>query len=284
MNKYICGSLVVLAALMAFCICSLPDGRLHVFMLDVGQGDAFLFRTPAGAYILVDGGPNDAVIQELSAVMPFYEHTIDTVILTHPHPDHVNGLVEVLKRYRVRQVILTGISYDYPGYSAFLEELERGRAQVIFADGRDYRTGGDKSGRSAVVFDFLFPFESIQGQSFVNANNSSIVFRLIYGNNMIYFSGDCELECEAAIIESGQDLRADVLKVGHHGSRTSSSEAMLDSVGAGTALIPVGEGNSYKHPHGETVKKLQERGVKILRTDIDGRVEVVSDGIKIKTP
>ena len=275
MYKYIGGGLVVLAGLLYFCLVTLPDGKLHVYMLDVGQGDAFLIRTPAGGFVLIDGGPNDAVLQQLSAVMPFYEHTIDTVILTHPHPDHVNGLVEVLKRYDVRQVILTGISYGYPGYTAFLEEVERDRVSVFLANGSDFKTG-------AVMFDFLFPFESLQGRTFVNANNSSIVFRLIYGKTIIYFSGDCELECESKILGRGLDMRADILKVGHHGSRTSSSEPLLDAVRAAYALIPVGVDNSYKHPHGETVKKLQARGVRIFRTDIDGMVEAVSDG-KIAT-
>ena len=279
--KYTGGALVICAALLYFCLGSLPDGRLHVYMLNIGQGDSLLIRTPAGGYVLVDGGPDDSVMRELSAVMPFYEHTIDTVILTHPHPDHVNGLVEVLKRYKVRQVIMTGINYSYPGYAAFLDELERGRVSVFLANGSDFRTG-------ALVFDFLFPFETLQGRTFENVNNSSIVFRLLYGKNVIYFSGDCELECEGKLVESGLDLSADVLKVGHHGSRTSSSEALLDLVFGdgpgriGKALISCGVDNRFKHPHAETVAKLQARGVKIFRTDVDGRVEVESDGINMR--
>jgi competence protein ComEC len=274
--KYAGCGLVVFAALLYFCLAGLPDGRLHVYMLNVGQGDSLLIRSPAGGYTLVDGGPDDSVMRELSAVMPFYDHTIDTVILTHPHPDHVNGLVEVLKRYRVRQVIMTGISYNYAGYTAFMEELERERIRVFFANGSDFRTG-------ALVFDFLFPFKTIQGQTFANANNSSIVFRLIYGKTVIYFAGDCELECEGKIMESGQDLSADILKVGHHGSRTASSEPLLDLVRPLEALISCGAGNSYKHPHAETIEKLQARGMRVYRTDIDGRVEVASDGINLST-
>ena len=285
--KYIGGALVLLAALMAFCLGSLPDGRLHVYMLDVGQGDAVLIRTPKDEYILVDGGPNDKVIQELSSVMPFYEHTIDTLILTHPHPDHINGLVDVLRRFEVRQVILTGINYDYSGYAVFLDLLAEKDIAVFIAGSNDYKMG-------ALTFDMLFPFKSIQGRSYENVNNSSIVFRLIYGKTVIYFSGDCELECEQKLIDSGLDLSADILKVGHHGSRTSSSEELLDEVfgngaglaaarteGAREALISCGAGNKYKHPHAETVAKLQDRGVKIYRTDIDGMVEVVSNGINL---
>jgi competence protein ComEC len=269
--KYIGGALVLLTALLYFCIVSLPDGHLHIYMLNIGQGDAFLMRLPAGGFVLADGGPDDSVLREMASVMPFYEHTIDTMILTHPHPDHVNGLVEVLKRYNVRQVIITGVNYDYAGYTAFLEELERGKLSVFFANGSDFRTG-------AVLFDFLFPFESLQGQAYENLNNSSIVFRLMYGKTIVYFSGDCEVECERAILERGLDLSADIYKVGHHGSRTASSEPLLDAVGAGFAWISCGVDNRFKHPHPETVSKLQERGVRIYRTDIDGRVEAVSDG------
>jgi len=272
---------------MAFYVMTtLPDGRLHVYMLDVGQGDALLIRTPSDQFILVDGGPDDTVLNELAEVMPFYRRDLNTVILTHPHPDHVNGLVEVVRRYDVKRVVMTGIDYDYAGYTAFLEAIAEGDVQVEFADGKDMTIGG-------VLLDMVFPLATLQGQTFINANNSSIVFRLIYGNTVFFFAGDCELACEEKIVASGEstgtDLSADVLKVGHHGSRTSSSDAFLDAVFGSRpvgldeqfyALISVGADNSFKHPHPETVDKLQEHSVRILRTDINGQIELISDGVK----
>ena len=109
--------------LLAYCLYSLPDGKLHIFVLDVGQGDSILLNLPTGEHILVDGGPDEKVLSELPKHMPFYEHTIDAMILTHPHADHMNGLIEVLKRYTVKQVLLTGVSYSNPAYKIFLEEI-----------------------------------------------------------------------------------------------------------------------------------------------------------------
>lgn len=269
---------VGMLALGFFCwylMASLPDGRLHVFMLNIGQGDAILIQAATGERVLVDGGPDDLVAQELSAVMPFYEKTIDVVILTHPHADHVDGLVEVLRRYDVKRVIMTGVSYNDAGYDAFLDQIFLKKVPVIFVDGkRDFSLG-------SLVFDMLFPLEPEQGKRFSNLNNSSIVFRLLYGKESFYFSGDLEKEGEAKLIESGLDLSADVLKAGHHGSRTASTESFLDLARPKIALISCGIDNKFKHPHAETLEHYLERNIETFRTDINGRIEVVSDGMSI---
>jgi competence protein ComEC len=289
--KYGLWAILIMASLIYYYATGLSDGRLHFYALDVGQGDALLIRTPDDEFVLVDGGPDDSVLNELAEVMPFYRRDLALVFLTHPHPDHVNGLVEVVRRYDVERVLMTGIDYDYAGYRAFLEAVAERGVGVDFADGEDFKMGGSDSG--GVTLDMVFPATSIQGRSFTNVNNSSIVFRLIYGETVFFFEGDCELECEEKIVAEaemgGATLSADVLKVGHHGSRTSSGEALLDAVFAGAtspqyAVIQVGTDNRFKHPHPETVIKLQERGVRILRTDIDGRVEFMSDGKRVFTP
>jgi competence protein ComEC len=352
-RKYAIWGLVIAAALTYFFAAGLSDGRLHVYALNVGQGDALLIRTPADQFILVDGGPDDSVLNEMSEVMPFYRHDLELVILTHPHPDHVNGLVEVLRRYEVELVVMTGISYDYAGYTAFLETIASRHVPVKFANGTEMaldhlgrfsennadRTHSPAAEKEAlfhgsaekasldqvneVKLDFLYPSSSIQGRKFMNINNSSIVFKLVYGKTAFLFTGDCEVECEHAILENtaatGADLSADVLKVGHHGSRTASSDAFLDAVfdasgeagsaalstgtsegasptgtsesanpiGAGEsarpkyAIISCGVGNRFKHPHPETISKLLARGVRISRTDLDGRIEFISDGQRI---
>lgn len=136
------------------------------------------------------GGPDDKVVERLSEVLPFYERTIDVVILTHPHADHINGLVEVLKRYHVRQLVMTGASYHYAGYDLFLELIAKQKIPVVFVgSGFDYRIGN-------ITLDFLYPFFSIQNRVFDNLNNSSLVFRLLYGEKIFYFGGDLEMEEE----------------------------------------------------------------------------------------
>lgn len=268
---FYCG--LFLAFLVAvYCLLSLPDGKLHVFVLDVGQGDSILIQTPGDEYILIDGGPDDKVMGELAKIMPFYERTVDLVILTHPHPDHINGIVDVLKRFDVREVMMTGVSYNYPGYNAFLEQVAGQNIHVIYAgNGSDYKLG-------SVVLDMLYPFTSFQGRMFENQNNGSIVFRLLYGKRIYYFPGDLELEGEQKLIASTLDLSADFFKAAHHGSRTSNSSAILDRIRPQYAVISAGAGNKYGHPHPETLDHLKERGVNIFRTDLDGIVESESDG------
>lgn len=270
--KWLYFGCILLIILLAVCLRTLPDGKLHVHVMDIGQGDAILITLPTNERILVDGGPDDKVISELSRAMPFYEKTIDMVILTHPHADHVNGLVEVLKRYQVKNVLMTGVEYKSPGYAAFLEEIYQRKIPVIFATGKDDFQLGTS------IIDMLFPFNSMQGQSCVNIHCSMIVFRLIYGENVFYFSGDMEMEKENELIRAGLDLRADFLKVGHHGSHTSTTAPFLDRLRPKYAAVSCGVDNKFHHPHPGTIQRLQERKITFFRTDLDGTVEVTSDG------
>lgn len=270
------GVFISALVLLGYLVSSLGDGLLHIYVLDIGQGDSILIRSPANEYILVDGGPSTKVFKELSDVMPYYERTIDVLILSHPHADHIDGLIEVLKRYKVKQVVITGVIYGSPGYDVFLNLLAEKKVRLKFVSGRDFRLGN-------IIFDNLFPFEPIQGREFSNLNNSSIVFRLIYGSQKFYFSGDLELEGEHKLIKRNLDLSADFLKIGHHGSRTSTSMELLERVSPHIAAISCGVDNSFKHPHVETIEKLQERNILIFRTDLDGRIEIISDGYSIKS-
>jgi competence protein ComEC len=273
-RKYLFIAAGIIAALAINIVSTLPDGKLHVYFLDVGQGDSALVRTPSNRFILIDGGPDDSVLRGVGAVMPFYERRIDLVILTHPHPDHINGLVEVLKRYTVDTVLMTGINYDYAGYDEFLDLLARDNTKVFFADGHDYMF-------DTTMIDVIYPFDSLQGREFENINNSSIVFRLIYGESEFYFSGDAEIPVEEKITAKHPDIHADVLKVPHHGSRTASSKALVDMIHPVYAVISVGVDNQFKHPHKETIDTLTRENVKILRTDLIGAIEFESDGKNI---
>jgi competence protein ComEC len=263
--------LVILSALLWKIVGAINDHDLHVYVLNIGQGDSILVRLSTGENILIDGGPDGAVLRELAEVLPIYERKIDVVILTHPHADHMNGLLDVLRHYQVSSVLFTGVFYKNSAYDEFIDQIAQQKIPIFFAHtDTDYRLG-------TVALDMLYPLKLVQGDRYENINNSSISFRLLSRDGTFYFSGDLEKEGEEELLKSGQDLRADVLKVGHHGSRTSSSEAFLDAVQPKIALISCGVNNTFKHPHPETLKHFAERGIDFFRTDLDGRVEVVPD-------
>lgn len=257
--------------LLFFCLTGIGDFETRVWFLDVGQGDAIFVRVSTGETILIDGGPDDAVLHELSAVLPFYERRIDLVVLTHPHADHINGLVEVLKRYEVGRVMMTGVANGDAAYTEFLELVTGKRIPVSYARSAvDYRMG-------AVIMDIVFPIEPMEGKRVENLNNASISMRLFAGGEVYFLSGDLELEGEAKILASGQDVSADVFKAGHHGSRTASSLELLERTGVTTAVITCGIDNRFNHPHAETVNNFMKLGMRIYRTDIDGRITIGGD-------
>lgn len=260
---------MLLAALLWKIVGGINDRQLHVYVLNIGQGDSILVRLPTGENILIDGGPDGTVLQELAEVLPLYERKIDVVILTHPHADHMNGLIDVMQHYEVSSVIITGVFYKSSAYDEFVDEVARKGISVFFAHSDvDYRLG-------TVALDMVYPLKLLQGDRYENVNNSSISFRMLTDDGTFYFSGDLEKEGEEELLKSGQDLRADVFKAGHHGSRTSSSEAILDPIEPEIAVISCGVNNTFKHPHPETLQHFTERGIEFFRTDLDGRVEVV---------
>lgn len=262
---------MLLTALLWKIVGGIDDRQLHVYVLNIGQGDSILVRLPTGENILIDGGPDGTVLRELAEVMPLYERKIDVMILTHPHADHMNGLLDVLRHYEVGSVIITGVFYKSSAYDEFVEQIARKKIPVFFAHSDiDYRLG-------TVALDILYPLKLVQGDRYENLNNSSISFRLLSNDGTFYFSGDLEKEGEEELLKSGQDLRADVLKAGHHGSRTSSSEAFLDLVQPEIAVISCGINNTFKHPHPETLEHFSERGIQFFRTDLDGRVEIAKE-------
>jgi competence protein ComEC len=252
--------------------------ELSVSFLNVGQGDAIYIRTPDDVDVLIDGGPDKSILNELGSVMPFWDKEIDLMILTHPHSDHVAGLVEVLRRYQVKKILYTGVLHTAPDYLAWLEEIKEQGIPLEIVDKKSRVLLG-----SFVQLDLLYPNKSYLNQKVKNLNNTSIVARLIYGEISFLFTGDAEVEVEEELLADGSIvLDSDVLKVGHHGSRSSSSWLFLQAVSPELAIIQVGKDNSFEHPHGETLFNLQKLKVTLLRTDLNSTSTLISNGTGIQ--
>jgi len=252
-----------------------PDGLLHFYALNVGQGDALFFRTPSGETILVDGGPGNAVLQELDSVLPFFNRTINYVFLTHTDRDHIEGLIYVLQRYKVEHVYITGYYKAGSLVRAFMRAAEEHNVPITLADAQSDIVLSD-----GTMIDILFPFKRAV-ENALSVNNASLVAKVMYGTQNILLTGDSEIPEEETLLKHGDNLSAEVLKVAHHGSNTSTTPDFLAKVHPKYAVISVGRNNTYHHPHPSTLTKLKEAGVKVLRTDLNGRVEIIFDKEKI---
>lgn len=260
---------VISLVLIIICIASLPQtNAVQVSFLDIGQGDSIFFRTPDDYFLLIDGGPNMSVLEQLADVMPRYNRTIDLMVLTHPHADHVNGLVEVLKRFDVKRVMLTGTPSKNPYYQELFKLCDKFKIPIYFGQAKnDIKFG------KYMYLDIVWPDRSMIGKPFNNLNNASLTIRAITPNHIIFLGGDAEVEEEHEMLNFGFDLSADILKAGHHGSKTASSAEFLDAVTPNTAVIQSGEDNSFGHPHKETLEKFLKRAIKVRRNDIEGRID-----------
>ncbi len=241
-------------------------GEMQVHMLNIGQGDSLLLRTVEGHQILVDGGPDAKVLQELGAVMSPAFKSIDLMVLTHPHADHINGLIPVLDRFEVKAVLMTMPNYPGLAYDQFLKRLKDHQIPVYSAEAKtDFRFG-------EVTLNVLYPFEPISGVTLSNVNNASPVIRVESPNGQILLMGDAEQEVESALLAKGVDLEADILKAGHHGSKTSSTLPFLEAVDPKVMLISDGIGNDYGHPSPTTLEKAATLDIEVRRTDLEGRI------------
>jgi len=265
------------AVLLAITLGSRSDGRLHVTVLDIGQGDAILVEAPSGATMLVDGGPDpELTLRRLGANLPFFARRIDLLVLSHPHQDHVAGLMEVLERFRVGAVIHAGIAYENPAYERLLTDAKHASVPVAIA-----RTGHIIALDPATSVQVLYPTEADAEAPLPDGdiNNGSVVLLLRHGGFAALLSGDAESPVEAFLVARDLLPPVDLLKVGHHGSNSSTTPGLLDATRPSVAVISSGEGNEYGHPATETLTALSARpGLAVLRTDLDGDVEVTSDG------
>src|SRR3989338_1346040 len=248
----------------------LPDDKLHIALLDIGQGDAILITTPNHQRILVDGGPDLSLLERLGEELPFFDRTIDLLVLTHQDGDHITALPALLERYTINRILLTGTANMNSRYEAFLDAANRSGSEIIIAQAdHDLDLGG------GVLLDVLWPKQSLFGDKVKETNNASIVAKFIYQDHKILLTGDIEEKTEVELLKAGDDLRADILKVPHHGSKTSSSTGFLLAVDPDLALISVGSENTYGHPHPTVLARYEKLRIPVRRTDQEGGIEVV---------
>lgn len=262
---------------------TLDDGKLRIVFCDVGEGDAIFIRTPSGQDLLIDGGPDDKVLNCLGKHMPFWDRSLELVILTHPQADHLTGLISVMKSYSISQFVsasAAGMERETEVFKQLKNGLTKKKIKTLLVKAGDRFKISD-----GPFFEIVWPPENlIVGE----INELSVVVLLSYGEFETLLTGDIKLSLidELALSESkyrtvlGEVEGIEVLKVPHHGSRTGISEDSLDKVRPRLAVISVGKNNPFSHPHSEVMKILRDRDIKTLRTDIDGEVEVVSDGKK----
>jgi len=254
---------------------------LKVIFFDLGQAEAIFIKTPKGHQILIDGGSTKKILEKLSSEIPFWDRTIDLIILSHPDSDHLGGLNYILERYRVEYILWTGAKRETETFKKWLEKIEKEikkeKARVIIAQ------RGQKIKASEVKIYIVYPFQNLKDKIFKNtANESSIVAKLSFFKNSFLFAGDINKKIEKELIETNsKDLKSEVLKVPHHGSKYSNSFDFLKKTKAQLAIISCGKDNKYNYPHPIVLKNLKNLDIKVLRTDQNGDIKLISDGNKI---
>ena len=249
------------------------DGEIVIHSIDVGQGDSTLIMAPEGN-LLIDAGTGSSERDLLAYLDGLGIETIDYFILTHPHEDHIGGADAVLENYEVKNIVMTFFTSTSNAYDAVLDALKKNvYINVIECEeGAEYYIGEMK-------MTLLGPNPDELGD---DANNSSIITKVTYGESSLMFTGDAEYVVEARLVSRFRnELDCDFLKLGHHGSSTSSSDVFMDAVTPYLTVISCGEDNSYGHPHREILSMLQKRNIEYYRTDRDGDVVFVCDGEKV---
>ena len=250
-------------------------GVLCVSFLDVGQGDATFIESPSGVQVLIDGGPGSNVLRQLAKHMRFFDRTIDVVVATHPDKDHIAGLVDVLLRYEVSTIVLTENNSATPAATQFESLVEQEDAEIIYA-----RRGQTFDLGMGALLTTLFPDRNPED---LESNTASIISRLTYGETSFVFTGDAPQSVERYLVSLyGIGLQSDVLKVGHHGSKTSTAETFVSAVDPDYAVISSGKNNRYGHPHQQVVDILDASDIETKNTAYSGSIMFRSDGNSVE--
>jgi len=274
-------AILIPSILIWVAIINAPDNKLHVSILNVGQGDSILIQTPNHQNILIDGGPSPQAINlELSKKLPFWDREIDLMILTQPQADHITGLIEIVQNYEVKQIIESGLSINSFAYNQLLKLVQDKKITHFIAHaGQEIPLG------NGMAIEILHPPESFLQDMSDYINSNGIVLRLSYNTISFLFTADINEETEWYLISQRANLKSTVLKVAHHGSQTSTSAELLAVVAPKAAVISAGSNNNFGHPHSEVISRLSKKLGKerIFLTLENGTIEFITDGIGLWT-
>lgn len=267
-------TLVLVTVLVWSAVGTLPDGRLYLYALDVGQGDALLLRTPGGRIILVDGGPDPLTLtSHLGRILPFWQRRIDLVVATHGDGDHLTGLVPVVERYRVDYVMEPADMGENTLIDQWHASLEASDVEILHAaPGQRIHFG------EGVILEVLHPPLGATCTAESDDNENSVVLQIRMGRCSLLLTGDIGAQTEERLLDQGLLSQATLLKVSHHGADGSTSARFLSAVSPQIAIISVGEDNRFNHPSGRVLQELEAMGCDVLRTDLHGTIEYVTDG------
>jgi competence protein ComEC len=271
-KKLLCSILLflfVLCLILAGIIYHSQKQELTVNFIDVGQGDAILI-SQGNKQILIDGGPDgQKLLEKLGKYIPFWDRNIEVVIATHPDQDHIDGLIDAMKTYSIGEVIDNSEDADSEVYKKYLEIIgEKNVPRIKGQKGMDIKISDDAN------LEILNPGDNLDNNP-KDTNADSIVAKLVYGENSFLFTGDFPIEKEPELISKNIDLKSNVLKVAHHGSKYATSADFLDKVAPQDAIISVGKNNRYGHPASETLDRLNAKKIRILRTDEAGDIKYI---------
>ena len=295
-NKFLVfgGIFAIFAVILWSLVSAVSPQPFKIAFLDVGQGDSILIRTREGKNVLIDGGPDKTVLYKLEKYLPWYDRNIDAMILTHPHADHLIGLIETMKRYKVERIISTGVVHTTPEYLEWLNLIKEKKIPV-----EPFKKGDRLLLDNGISLTALSPDKNFIGQRVEDINATSLVFLLQTPKSKALLMGDAEDPIEKELIQNyssvlrSSDERVNknllniniedisVLKVGHQGSRNGTSEEFLKIAKPKYAVIFAGLNNRFGHPHLDTLKRLHDSGAKILRTDENGDIvfTITKDGL-----
>lgn len=247
---------------------------LKVSFLDVGQGDAIYIEAPNGRQMIIDGGPNQTLLRELPKVMDFGDKTIDVIMITNPDADHYSGFIPLLDSYKIGSVVEAGTHSDTSMYKILESKILAENVPHIIAQ-KDQRIFLDE--KANVYFEILFPDRDVSSWS---SNDGSIIGRLVYGDTSVLFTGDSTKLTEGIVVSESDLAGIDILKVGHHGSSTSTGVPLLEESDPKLAIISAGLDNRYGHPKKDTTDRLISFGIPYLVTMNEGTINCESDGIE----
>lgn len=262
---------------------NLNSEYLRVSFFDVGQGDSVLIQAPSGKDILIDGGPDQKVIGRLNETLPFYDKYIDMIIITHPHADHIAGLIKVLDKYQVGTIYYNEVDFKSSLYLQLIKKINDKNFKLVKVNKLDLINLEEN-----INLELINPIEILDNTVIKNntdnnsedknVNNTSLVAKLIYKEDSFLFAGDAENEEENLLMQNNFDLEADVFKISHHGSPNANSQGFLQTINPDIAIISVGTKNKFGHPSMRVLKKIERAGAKIYRTDINGTIKIISNG------